>query len=179
MTERCYARRRSSRRSATAAIATSPTANWRPMPAKPRAPLSPQVEPRPLPLGVRSPPARSDRHARRLESTPQARGQTTSTLAPGSAGAHTNTRPGSSAAPGARSSGGSGTTTTPINPNSTPPGNASSPRLPGALVGPPGCQGRPHGHPATASAAVTEVCPQGRARSARRQAGRRYFHPQG
>ena len=72
------------------------------------------------------------RHAQRSTRslTPAAtttRGRTTSTPARATAGAPTNTPPGSSAAPGARSSRASGTTATPTTPSDTPRCNASSP----------------------------------------------------
>ena len=87
----------------------------------PVADESGKVPPRAVPLGLRPPPTRSVQRPRRLKPTPQPLGQRHLHPRPATAVLATPTPPGSSAAPGARSSGASGTTTTPTTRPNTPP----------------------------------------------------------
>ena len=79
-----------------------------------------QSQTRPVPLGVRSPPARKRSTRSLTQAAATTRGRPTSMTAPARAAPATRTPAASSAAPGARSSGASGRTTTPTTPSSTP-----------------------------------------------------------
>ena len=124
-------------------------------PAKPNAPSSAG----PVTTGCAKRSACSPTQA--AATTP---GRPTSMTAPAPAAPATNTPPACSAARGARSSGGSGKTTTPTTQPATPPDNASSPRRPDRrrstrtdLTGDPERR---------LDAAVTAGCPQGAERTA-------------
>ena len=118
---------RSSPRSATAATATPPRPRSPPTAAKPPSPSNPASPSAPASAGpattaseTRSPPSPTPA----ATTTP---GPPTSTTAPAPAAAATPTPSASSAAPGAASSGASGTTTPPTTPPNTAPSNNSSP----------------------------------------------------
>src|SRR5205085_11040362 len=122
---RGYAQPPCSPRWVTAASAIPPTAPWPLTPANARSPSNPAKANTPSSAG-RVTTAYANRSAPcptpAAATTP---GRPTSTTAPAPAAPATPTPPASSDAPAARSSGASGTTTTPTTPYSTPPSSDS------------------------------------------------------